>query len=46
VIDTSALPVEEVAAKLVEWINDERAPFARAGTKLTWMTVLLRDRIP
>ena len=25
VIDTSALPVEEVAAKLLEWINEERA---------------------
>jgi hypothetical protein len=30
VIDTSALPVEEVAARLVEWIAEERA-LARAG---------------
>jgi hypothetical protein len=25
VIDTSAMPVEEVVADLVEWINEERA---------------------
>lgn len=31
VIDTSALPVERVAAELVEWIEDERA-LLRSGT--------------
>ena len=43
VIDTSALPVEQVAATLVEWIEEERALVRSGGHPLADRNAYDRD---